>query len=312
MQYNRLGKTGLKISNLCLGTNMYGASYVSDSEAELVIKEAYDKGVNFIDTADFYNEGKSESIIGKAIKDQRNDFVIATKGFMPTNKDINSKGLSRKHLITAVENSLKRLSTDYIDLYQLHFWDPDCPIDETINTLNDLVHQGKIRYLGCSNFAAWQLCKSLWVSDKRNFERFESIQSEYNFSQKHIENELIPLCIDQQISIIPYQVLMGGLLTGNYSRESGPNKDSHLASTHAQRAKNTYWNERNFNIINQLKLIEEETGYNSIELTIAWALSKPTVSSIVVGASKKSQIVSNINSTNITLNQETLDQLNSL
>ena len=312
MQYNRLGKTGLKISNLCLGTNMYGASYVSDSEAELVIKEAYDKGVNFIDTADFYNEGKSESIIGKAIKNQRNNFVVATKGFMPTNKDINSKGLSRKHLITAVENSLKRLSTDYIDLYQLHFWDPDCPIDETINTLNDMVHEGKIRYLGCSNFAAWQLCKSLWVSDKRNFERFESIQSEYNFSQKHIENELIPLCIDQQISIIPYPVRMGGLLTGHYSKESEPKKDSHLASTQAQRAKNTYWNERNFNIINQLKLLEEETGYNSIELTIAWALSKPTVSSIVVGASKKSQIVSNINSTNITLNQETLDQLNSL
>jgi len=312
MEYNRLGKTGLKISKLCLGTNMYGASYVSDSEAELVIKEAYDKGVNFIDTADFYNEGKSESIIGKAIKNQRNNFVVATKGFMPTNKDINSKGLSRKHLITAVENSLKRLSTDYIDLYQLHFWDPDCPIDETINTLNDMVHDGKIRYLGCSNFTAWQLCKSLWVSDKRNFERFESVQSEYNFSQKHIENELIPLCIDQQISIIPYQVLMGGLLTGNYSKELEPKKDSHLASTHAQRAKNTYWNERNFNIINQLKLIEEETGYNSIELTIAWTLSKPAVSSIIVGASKKSQIVSNINSTNITLNQETLDQLNSL
>ena len=231
---------------------------------------------------------------------------------MPTNKDINSKGLSRKHIITAVENSLKRLSTDYIDLYQLHYWDPDCPIDETINTLNDMVHQGKIRYLGCSNFAAWQLCKSLWISDKRNFERFESIQPEYNFRQKDIENEIMPLCTDQEISIIPYQILMGGLLTGNYAKESEPNKNSHLASAHAQRAKNKYWNNANFNMIEQLKSIEQKTGYNPISLTIAWTLSKPAVSSVIVGASKKSQILSNVKSANIILNQEILDQLDSL
>ena len=231
---------------------------------------------------------------------------------MPTNQDINSKGLSRKHIITAVEKSLKRLSTDYIDLYQLHFCDPDCPIDETINTLNDMVHQGKIRYLGCSNFAAWQLCKSLWVSDKRNFERFESVQPEYNFRHKDIENELMPLCTDQEISIIPYQILMGGLLTGNYTKESEPNKNSHLASTHAQRAKSKYWNNDNFNIIEQLKSIEKKTGHNSITLTIAWALSKPAVSSVIVGASKKSQILANINSANTLLNQEILDQLDSL
>ena len=312
MRYNRLGRTGLKISNLCLGTNMFGASYVPNSEAEFVIKEAYEQGVNFIDTADFYNEGESEKIIGKTIKNKRNNFVIATKGFMPTNKDINSKGLSRKHIITAVENSLKRLSTDYIDLYQLHYWDPDCPIDETINTLNDMVHQGKIRYLGCSNFAAWQLCKSLWISDKRNFERFESIQPEYNFRQKDIENEIMPLCTDQEISIIPYQILMGGLLTGNYAKESEPNKNSHLASAHAQRAKNKYWNNDNFNMIEQLKSIEQKTGYNPISLTIAWTLSKPAVSSVIVGASKKSQILSNVKSANIILNQEILDHLDSL
>ena len=312
MRYNRLGRTGLKISNLCLGTNMFGASYVPNSEAEFVIKEAYEQGVNFIDTADFYNEGESEKIIGKTIKNKRNNFVIATKGFMPTNKDINSKGLSRKHIITAVENSLKRLSTDYIDLYQLHYWDPDCPIDETINTLNDMVHQGKIRYLGCSNFAAWQLCKSLWISDKRNFERFESIQPEYNFRQKDIENEIMPLCTDQEISIIPYQILMGGLLTGNYAKESEPNKNSHLASAHAQRAKNKYWNNDNFNMIEQIKSIEQKPGYNPISLTIAWTLSKPAVSSVIVGASKKSQILSNVKSANIILNQEIIDQLDSL
>ena len=312
MRYNRLGRTGLKISNLCLGTNMFGASYVPNSEAECLIKEANEQGVNFIDTADFYNEGESEKIIGRTIKNKRNNFVIATKRFMPTNKDINSKGLSRKHIITAVENSLKRLSTDYIDLYQLHYWDPDCPIDETINTLNDMVHQGKIRYLGCSNFAAWQLCKSLWISDKRNFERFESIQPEYNFRQKDIENEIMPLCTDQEISIIPYQILMGGLLTGNYAKESEPNKNSHLASAHAQRAKNKYWNNDNFNMIEQLKSIEQKTGYNPISLTIAWTLSKPAVSSVIVGASKKSQILSNVKSANIILNQEILDQLDSL
>ncbi len=312
MQYNKLGRTGLKISNICLGTNMFGASYVTDIEAELVIKESYEQGINFIDTADFYNEGRSEKIIGNAIKTQRNNFVIATKGFMPTNEDINSKGLSRKHIITAVEKSLKRLSTDYIDLYQLHYWDPECPIDETINTLNNMVHQGKIRYLGCSNFAAWQLCKSLWVSDKNNYERFESVQPEYNFLQKDIEKELMPLCIDQNISIIPYQILMGGLLTGKYSKNSKPTDNSHLASVHAQRAKNKYWNDNSFNMINKLKSIQKKTGYNSIELTIAWALSRPAVSSVIVGASKKTQILSNSKATGITLDKQILDQLNSL
>ena len=177
MQYARLGRTGLKVSKICLGTNMFGAGYVDDERAFSVINTAYEQGINFIDTADAYHDGLSEHVVGKAVKGRRDDFVIGSKGFIATGPGVNDVGLSRKHLINAVEGSLRRLDTDYIDLYQVHYWDTNTPLEETLQTLDDLVRAGKIRYLGCSNFAAWQLCRALWVSDKNGFGRFESVQS---------------------------------------------------------------------------------------------------------------------------------------
>ena len=204
MQYKNLGRTGLKVSRICLGTNMFGAGYVDDARAISVVHRAHELGINFIDTADAYNSGLSEHVVGKAVRGRRHDFVVGTKGFIATGDGVNSGGLSRKHLMGAVEASLRRLDTDYIDLYQVHFWDPHTPLEETLRTLNDMVRQGKVRHVGCSNFAAWQLCRALWVSDKLGLERFESVQPAYNFDRRDIEAELFPLCEDQGVGVIPY------------------------------------------------------------------------------------------------------------
>ena len=249
MEYVRLGRSGLKVSRVCLGTNMFGAGYVEDDRAVSVIDAALDAGVNFIDTADAYNAGHSEVVVGKAVRTRRHQFVVATKGFIATGDGPNDIGLSRKHLIDAVESSLRRLGTDYIDLYQVHYFDPDTPLEESLGTLDDMVSAGKIRYIGCSNFAAWQLTKALWVSDKRGYERFESVQPEYNLGKRDIEGELFAACDDQGVGVIPYQIFMGGVLTGRYDPNAVPPDDSHMASRHAQRAKDTYWNDRTFGMV---------------------------------------------------------------
>lgn len=312
MDYVNLGRTGLKVSRVCLGTNMFGAGYVDDDRAMTVIEKAYDYGITFIDTADAYHGGLSESVIGRAVKGRRHGFVIATKGFMSTGPGINDRGLSRKHLIEAVETSLRRLDTEYIDLYQVHYWDPETPVEETLRTLDDLVHQGKIRYLGCSNFAAWHLGKALWASDKYGFERFESVQPEYNFTRREIERELFPLCLDQQVSVIPYQLLMGGVLTGTYQQENGPADDSHMASSHLRRAKDTYWNDDSFVKMEALRSLSAETGYEPAQLALAWALSKPAVTSVIVGSSRPEQVVGNAEASTIALSLEVLSLLDAL
>ncbi|MCH8206535.1 MAG: aldo/keto reductase [Chloroflexi bacterium] len=312
MDYVNLGRTGLQVSRVCLGTNMFGAGYVDDDRALSVIDEAYDQGINFIDTADAYHSGLSEGVVGRAVKGRRHDFVVGTKGFVPTGPGPNDRGLSRTHLIEAVEASLRRLDTDYIDLYQVHYWDPETPVEETLRTLDDLVREGKIRYIGCSNFAAWHLGRALWTSDKQGFERFESVQPEYNFSRREIERELLPLCLDQQVSVIPYQLLMGGVLTGAYQRESGPPDDSHMASRHVQRAKDTYWNDVSFRMVDELNAISAETGYEPTQLVLAWALSRPAVTSVIVGSSRPEQIVKNAEASTITLSPEILSRLDAL
>ena len=312
MQYRNLGRTGLKVSRVCLGTNMFGAAYVDDARAISEVHKAYEVGVNFIDTADAYNDGRSEHVVGKAVRGHRHDFVVATKGFPPTGEGVNDRGLSRKHLIDAVHVSLRRLGTDYIDLYQVHYWDPETPLEETLRTLDDLVRQGKIRYLGCSNFAAWQLCRALWVSDKLGLERFESVQPEYNFGTRDIEHELLPLCDDQQIGVIPYQALMGGILAGTYDRHAAPPDDSHMASRHAGRAKSTYWNDLNFDRVEQLKSLSRELNCEPAQLVLAWVLSRPAVASVVVGASRPEQMAKNGAAVDIDLPRQVADILDRL
>ena len=312
MEYVRLGRSGLKVSRVCLGTNMFGAGYVEDDRAVSVIDAALDAGVNFIDTADAYNAGHSEVVVGKAVRTRRHQFVVATKGFIATGDGPNDIGLSRKHLIDAVESSLRRLGTDYIDLYQVHYFDPDTPLEESLGTLDDMVTSGKIRYIGCSNFAAWQLTKALWVSDKRGFERFESVQPEYNLGKRDIEGELFAACDDQGVGVIPYQIFMGGVLTGRYDPNVVPPDDSHMASRHAQRAKDTYWNDRTFSMVESLRSVAAELEVSVPQLLIAWTLSRPQITSVIVGASRPEQVQSNAEATTIDLPAEVVAQLDAL
>ena len=291
---------------------MFGADYVDDDRAFSVVDSASESGVNFIDTADAYNDGLSEQVLGKALKGRRHEFVLATKGFIATGPGVNDVGLSRKHLIKAVEASLRRLDTDYIDLYQVHYWDPGTPIEETVRTLDNLVKQGKVRYLGCSNFAAWQLCRALWVSDKLGMERFESVQPEYNFGKRDIETELLPLCEDQGVAVVPFQVLMGGVLTGAYDREKGPPRDSHMASRHAERAKNTYWTEENFKRVEVLNSIAGDLGCETTQLVIAWTLTRQAITSVIVGSSRPMQVAKNSEAVDICLPDDVVERLEKL
>lgn len=291
---------------------MFGADYVDDSRAIGVVHAAFEHGVNFIDTADAYNSGRAEEVVGRAVAGHRHDYVIGTKGFIATGDGPNDSGLSRKHLMDAVEGSLRRLNTDYIDLYQVHYWDPDTPLEETLGTLDDLVHQGKIRYLGCSNFAAWQLIRALAVSDKNGFQRFESVQPEYNFGKRDIETELFAACEDQGVGVIPYQVLMGGLLTGAYDPNAQPPDDSHMASRHAARAKNTYWNDHNFSIVESLRAEASELEISVPQLVVAWTLAKPQITSVIVGSSRPEQVASNAAATETALPTAALERLNAL
>ena len=312
MEYVRLGRSGLKVSRVCVGTNMFGAGYVDDKRAISVIDAAFDAGINFIDTADAYNSGHSEVVVGKAVSSRRDDFVVATKGFIATGDGPNDVGLSRKHLVAAVEASLRRLDTDYIDLYQVHYFDPDTPPEETLKTLDDMVRQGKLRYIGCSNFAAWQLMRALWVSDKNGFERFESVQPEYNLGKRDIEGELFDACDNQGVGIIPYQIFMGGVLTGRYSADLPPPSDSHMASRHAQRAKDTYWSERTFETVDALKETAAELEISVPQLLIAWTLSKPQITSVIVGASRPEQAIGNADAVSVKLPGEIVGRLDSL
>ncbi len=312
MRYARLGRTGLQVSRLCLGTNMFGAGYVDDTRAMGVFRAAFDAGVNFIDTADMYHDGLSEEVVGRAAAGRRHDVVIATKGGMRMGPGPNDDGASRKHLTKAIEDSLRRLNTDYIDLYQVHQWDPDTPLEETISTLDQHVRQGKLRYIGCSNYAAWQLCKALWTSDRLGLERFESVQPAYNFTVRESDRELFPLCRDQNVAVLPYQVLMGGVLTGGYSESVPPPPETHISARHANTARRLYWNRDHLHMAERLKAIAIEVGESPTALVLAWTLSKSPVASVIAGSSRPEQIAENARATELELPEDVLARLDEL
>ena len=309
MQYVKLGRTGLKVSRLCLGTNMFGAGYVDDERADTVINAALDAGVNFIDTADIYHLGRSEVVVGTAIAHRRDDVVLATKGGYPMGPRPNQGGLSRVHLIEAVDASLRRLDTDYIDLYQVHVWDADTPLDETMRALDDLVTAGKIRYVGCSNLAAWQMVRALWASDRNGHVRFDTVQPPYNLSDRGIEEELVPLCLDESVAILPYQVLAGGVLTGTYDPKTPPPADTHMASTLAGTARERYWNHETFAVADRVKAVAAELGHSATQVAMAWALARPGITSVIVGASRPEQVQANVDALTIELDDETIAKL---
>ncbi|MCG8349726.1 MAG: aldo/keto reductase [Chloroflexales bacterium] len=307
MQYIRLGNTGLQVSRICLGTMTYGTpawrEWVLDEEASRpFIKRALELGINFFDTADMYSLGVSEEVVGRALRDfaQRDDVVIATKVYQPMSDKPNDRGLSRKHMMKAIDNSLKRLGVEYVDLYQIHRWDYETPIEETLETLNDIVRAGKARYIGASSMYAWQFAKALYLADRYGWTRFVSMQNHYNLVYREEEREMVPLCRAEGIGIIPWSPLARGFLTGNRPR------GSEAASLRGQTdtLSHAYYQEGDYVIVDRVAELAQRHGATAAQIATAWMLQQPGVTAPIIGASKMPHLEQAVAALNITLSAE--------
>jgi len=290
MKTTRLGTTGLTVSRICLGMMTYGTPewrpWVLDEAASRpFVTRALEHGINFFDTADMYSKGVSEEILGRALKElvQRDQVVIATKAFFPAREGPNERGLSRKHLMDAIDRSLKRLGTDFVDLYQIHRFDPDTPIEETLEALHDIVKAGKARYIGASSMYAWQFAKMLYVADRHGWTRFVSMQNHYNLIYREEEREMLPLCREEGIGVIPWSPLARGFLAGN--RRKGDFGDSSRAKTD-DFAHNLYYTDLDFAVSARVGELARRHGVKPTQIALAWLLAKPGVVAPIVGASK--------------------------
>jgi len=313
MEYLPLGHTGLKVSALCLGTMQFGWT-ADEALSHRILSAAHDAGVNFIDTADIYSrwvegnpEGVAETIIGDWIKSsdaRRDQLVIATKVRGRTGDGPNDEGLSRAHIFNAIEASLRRLGTDYLDLYQTHWYDEEVPIEETLTALDDLGRQGKVRYIGCSNYPAWRLTEALWTSRHVRLARFESLQPHYSLVRRaEFERELAAVCRSYQLGVIPYSPLGGGFLTGKYRQGQTPE---------SARARSTsrYFNERNWALLDKMEAIGKEMGGHSIsQIALAWLLGNPLVTSPIIGARTLEQLEDNLGAVGLRLEEDQKRQL---
>lgn len=312
MKYKQLGRTGLRVSELCFGTMTFGGKgfwkaigQLPQDAANDLIARVLDAGVNFIDTANVYSEGESERMLGEALGSRRKDVVLATKVLSPMGPGPNDVGLSRKHILQSVEESLTRLRTDYIDLYQIHGFDPITPFEETLRTLDDLVHSGKVRYIGCSNLAAWQLAKALWISDKYNLHRFESLQAYYTIAGRDLERELIPLLQDQNLGLMVWSPLAGGLLSGKFDRNgSGPENARRVDFDFPPVNK-----ERVFAAVDVMRKIAQEKSVSVAQIALSWLLHQPAVTSVIIGAKTPEQLADNLAAPEVTLSADELYQL---
>jgi aryl-alcohol dehydrogenase-like predicted oxidoreductase len=289
MQFRNLGKSGLKVSSIGLGTNQFGGK-VDLNATKDIIAAALDVGVNLIDTADVYQGGRSEEYLGEALKDRRDQALIATKVFFKVGDGPNDQSASRQHIFSGVDASLKRLKTDYIDLYQIHRWDAETPIEETMKALDDLVRAGKVRYIGASNFSSWQLTHANAISELKGWTKFISIQPHYHLFERQIEKELIPVCDYFGIGILPYFPLAGGFLTGKYKEgKPAPEGSRGESSEYVQR----YMTSENYAKLAALTDFSEERDHTINELAHAWLLTHPMVSSVISGATKVEQVKAN-------------------
>jgi len=291
MRYRRLGQSGLKVSAVGLGGNNFGR--VTDAQtSERIIHRALDLGVNFFDTADVYGRGVSEEHVGRALAQRRAEAVVATKVAMEMGSGPNETGASRKHIMDGVHASLRRLNMDHVDLLQIHRWDRETPIDETMSALDDLVHQGKVRYVGSSNFRAWQLVWSLWASDRRGWVSMISEQPEYSLLNRSIERGLMPACQAFGVGIIPYFPLAGGMLTGKYKEGEAFPPGTRLERM--ERSRNMFATPRNFAIVRTLEAWARDHGHPLTELAVAWLLARPMVSTVITGVTKPEQVEANV------------------
>ena len=308
MQYRRLGSSGLKVSAIGLGTNQFGGK-VDLEETKNIISAALDAGINFIDTADKYQEGRSEEFIGAALQGRREKALVATKVFHKMGDGPNDSGVSRQHVLSAVEASLRRLKTDYIDLYQIHRWDVESPIDETMRALEDLVRAGKVRYIGASNFSAWQLTHANALAELHGWTKFVSIQPHYHLFERQIEKELIPACKYFEIGILPYFPLAGGFLTGKYKQgEPAPPGSRGESSQYVQ----DYMTPENYSRLDKLTKFVRERGHNLNELAHAWLLAQPMVSSVISGATRVEHVQANATAGEWALSSDEVERVNQI
>jgi aryl-alcohol dehydrogenase-like predicted oxidoreductase len=314
MQYVNLGKSGLKVSRLCLGMMSYGTSkwrpWVLDEEpSRPFIKNALDAGINFFDTADMYSKGVSEEVLGKTLKHfgiSRESVVIATKVYFEMKEYPNGGGLSRKHIMDAIDASLKRLGMDYVDLYQIHHWDYDTPIEETMEALHDIVKAGKALYIGASNTYAWQFTKAQYIADLHGWTRFVSMQNHYNLVYREEEREMIPFCIDQAIGLIPWSPQARGFLAGNRKREGGGET---MRANNDDYADSMYFREEDFTIADRAQEIAQKRGVTSSQIALAWLLNKPYITAPIIGATRLEHLEQAIASLEIDLSEDEIAAL---
>jgi 1-deoxyxylulose-5-phosphate synthase len=313
MDYSHLGRTGLKVSRICLGMMTYGTPkwrpWVLDEETSRpFVRRALEHGINFFDTADMYSRGVSEEVTGRALKDfaSRDQVVIATKAYYPMSDDPNDRGLSRKHLMAAIDNSLRRLGTDYVDLYQIHRWDDETPIEETLTALHDIVKAGKARYIGASSMMCWQFATALALADRLGLTRFVSMQNHYNLVYREEEREMLPLCREQGIGVIPWSPLARGFLAGN--RRSPTDADTPRGRTDTF-GHGLYYAPEDFTVADRCAEIAREKGVEPAQIALAWILRQPGITAPIVGASKMEQLDQAIQALDLRLSDEDAERL---
>ena len=314
MKYNLLGKTGLKVSELCLGTMTFGGQgmwtaigALPQDEANELVKQSVDAGINFIDTANVYSEGLSEMMTGQAIRDlglKRDDLVIATKVRGTMGTGINNSGLTRKHILQQANESLTRLNMDYIDLYQIHGFDPLTPIEETLEALDSLVKSGKVRYIGCSNLAAWQIMKALGVSAQQHLAKFVSLQAYYTIAGRDLEREVVPMLLDQKVGLMVWSPLAGGFLSGKYTREANAEEGRRVNFDFPPVNK-----DKAFDIIDVMQEIAVAKDVTVPQVALGWLLHQPVVTSVIIGAKRPEQLQDNLKAVDLKLTADELAQL---
>ena len=308
MDYVRLGSTGLKVSRLCLGTMTYGTPQwrpwvLDEAESQPFYRRAVELGINFFDTADMYSRGVSEEVLGRAMRDlaRRDEIAVATKVYYPVEEYPNSGGLSRKHIMSAIDASLRRLGMDYVDLYQIHRADPETPIEETLEALHDVVKAGKARYLGASSMSAWQFMQMLATQERHGWTRFVSMQNHYNLVYREEEREMIPLCLDQGIGLIPWSPLARGFLAGNRRRGE---TSATLREQHDGYGHSLYYAPEDYDVADRVVEVAARKGVRPIEVALAWVLSKPGVTAPIVSATKVEQLDQLVAGMAVTLSPE--------
>jgi 1-deoxyxylulose-5-phosphate synthase len=319
VEHTRLGRTGLQVSRLCLGTMTFGLQ-CDEPTSGTILDRAAEGGIDFLDTSDAYplggdlgTRGVTEEILGRWLRGRRERFIVATKCFAPTGPAPFDGGNSRKHIMSAVEASLRRLQTDYIDLYQLHGYDRHTPVDETLAALDDLVHSGKVRYLGVSNFLTYQLVRAVGRTETLGLVRIDCVQPRYNLLFRQIEREMLPYCAEDGIGVIPYNPIAGGLLSGKHQRANPPPEGSRFTlGTAAQNYQDRYWHDQEFDTVEELRRLAGDAGVNLVTLSVAWVLANPAITAPIIGANTPGQLEASLAAAEYILSDDLRQRLDDL